>query len=504
MLLSLLVFGAVIPGEFVVDDQLWGSSDHSTQESRAVVAQMGSWVFRPFQAGLMQVGLRIFGPNPSAWHGLSIFLHGINGFLLFLVLLRLLPAMDWRWALASSWLFLLHPAGSEGVLWISAMSEVTVLMAMLLVLNVYLRWRETSWSMPRLGAFGVMALAACLFKETALMLLPLLLVFEFVQQSRQHGRQRWGPLVVLAGSALAFIALRQWVLGPVAGGQPLNLDFRRIAELLLAHFRFLWLPAAPPFALRPPEVPLASAVTVWLATGVFLLLLVAGKLLRVSRAGMALGVAWGLFGLWPAVAVALVGEGFFNGRQAYVPAVGAAIIVATCLERLMPVHRRVALPAVAALLGWMAYATIQSAMAWRSNTEIYRQSMRVSPAAPGPRAGIAASLAARGDVDGAITMYRGALDRATTPAMRSSYLYNMASVLGQAGRAEESDVLLRELLSLDPANSFAWTGLGNNAWSAGRLAEAAGHYRRALQLAPDNQEAASNLAALLKATKGSF
>jgi len=59
--------------------------------------------------------------------------------------------------------------------------------------------------------------------------------------------------------------------------------------------------------------------------------------------------------------------------------------------------------------------------------------MEVSPAADGPRAGVADALLERGDKEGVLFMYAEALTRA-------EYLYAMAGILGQSGRNAESSV----------------------------------------------------------------
>ena len=491
--LSLLVFGVVIPGELIVDDNLWarGTKDHAGEA--AILQQMNSWVFRPLQALLMQLGITLLGTNPGAWHVLSILLHALNGFLLYLVLAQLTPTLDWRVRLACALLFLLHPAGSEAVFWISAMSELTVTGWILLTLWLYLRWRE-NWTGLRLILLAILALIACLFKETAIVLPLLVLAYELAQDKRRSFSR---PLAILLITALCFLIARQLSLGSVAGNQILHFNPGRVIEFVLTHVRFLWWPAMPPFALRPPEIPLASPVTLFLAFFLFLAALLTGYLLRAAKPLLALGLALIVLGLWPAYAVALVGEGFFNGRQAYLPTAGIPIIVGALLAVADSKAFRLTLSALVITLAWMAISTVSGGAAWQSNISIYRQSMAVSPSAAGPRAGIAHALAEKGETDEAIKMYATALERAASPRERAEYLYLMASILGQQGRGSESDNLLRELTLIDPNHSPAWTGLGNNAWSAGRFEDAVTHYRKALQINPRNQEAASNLNSLL-------
>ena len=496
--LSLLVFGVVIPGEFIVDDKLWATGTKAQANEAVILQHIGGWVFRPLHTGLMDVSLKIFGANPGAWHVMSILLHALNGFLLYLVLEQLIPTLDWRLRIACVLLFLVHPAGSEAVFWISAMSELTVTGWVLFTLWLYLRWRQ-DWTLPRLILLGVSATIACLFKETAIVL-PLLIFFYEIAQDRRLPFVR--PLLILAVTALGFLIVRHLSLGSLAGSQTFHFSPGRVIEFALTHWRFLWWPAMPPFALRPPEMPLASPITLFFAFSVFLATLLTGVFQRAAKPLLALGLALLVLGLWPAYAVAIVGDGFFNGRQAYLPSTGLPLIVGAILVAVDQKRYKASLVALTLTTGWMTIATASGGIAWQSNIEIYRQSMAVSPAAAGPRAGIAIALAERGDIDTAIPMYASALERASTPRERADYLYHMASILGQNGRGNESDNLLRELTLLDPNHSPAWTGLGNNAWSAGRLEDAVAHYRRALQINPGNREAVSNLNALLTSMGG--
>lgn len=493
---AFVAFGAVIPGEFVVDDRLWANPQLSSSAGAVQILQaFGTWVFRPLHAVFMNAALGLLGARAPAFHALSIALHALNSVLLFLVLGRLLPGLAVPMRLAATLSFVVHPAGSEAVLWISAMSELTVMAAMLTTFIFYLDWHQ-AWSTTRLAAIGVLFFVACLFKETALMLPLLVVSYEWAQK----GRRLPGPLIVAAFVApVVFLLVRQVAIGSFSGGQPLSANPVRVMELALAHLRFIWLPAAPPFALRPPEVALASPQAVATALATLGVLVSLCWRLKADRGVLVLGMLWSALALWPALAVAAVGEGFFNGRQAYIASAGLPILLAALLDRLPGRQGRAVLALLCGAFLWMLYATAGNALAWRSNLDVYRQAIAVSPAADGPRAGVADALLERGDKEGALSMYAEALARASSPNARGEYLYAMASILGQSGRNAESEKLLRQLLELEPENSFAWVGLGNNAWVGGRIGEAADHYRRAIDLNPGNSEAVSNLAGMLAA-----
>lgn len=497
LLAALLVFGAVFSGEFVVDDKLWASADAQTSGYQSILQATGDWVFRPLHSAFIKLAQFFLGTNVAAWHGLSIALHTLNGYLLYLLLRRLVPELSVLAASLLALVFVVHPAGSEAVLWISAMSELTVAFSLLVSFHFYLRWRE-SWTAVRLASIAVMVLLACLFKETAIVFPVAILLFELAAGNKW--RRCLMPFSAMLLAVLLFLLLRQWALGSASGGQPLSFNLARVLELALAQLRFLWLPAAPPFALRPPEVALTSTTTVGVALLVLSAVLFAAYQLKASRELVVLGLAWGALMLWPAYAVAVVGEGFFNGRQAYLPSVAIPILLAALWPRLP--SGRVAAAGTGlmfGLLGWMAYSTAASALVWRTNIGVYSQSMEASPGAAAPRAAIAESLASAGKIDQAVVMYAGAVARAAKPTEQAGYLYEMGRLLGQAGRIAESNRYLGQAIELDPGHSHALTGLGNNAWIAGRMGEAEYFYRRAISANPGNVEAISNLQRLRSA-----
>ena len=501
----LLAFGWVLPGEFVSDDMLWATPEAVSRCVGGFRAAFGSWgfrsaglglvgppIFRPLQALFMASAQLLLGTQPWAWHLLSMALHLLNGVLLYRLMARLWPELQDLPRLALVFLFLLHPAGSEAVLWISAFGELLGATFLLGTLLAYLRWRG-DWSPVRMAALTALYAAACLTKESALVI-PLLVGSYELTRSREQ--RRFPPVLAVAAVlvALLFLLLRRAVIGSQLAGQPFAPDLPRVLSMGLAHLRFLFLPGAPPFVLRPPEVALtgipAMAAAALLLAGV----VAAVRFLKGDRRGLAFGLLWGLLCLWPAYAIASVGPGFFAGRHAYPAAVGLALVVGSALVGLTPQGQGRAVLALVPLAAWLAWGTAGNAVVLRSNVGAFTQALAVSPGSDGPRVALAETLEREGDYPGALVRYSDAVARAPSPELKRDYLLSMAGLLGRLGRGPESDRMFQDALRIDPRSSSAWAGLGNNAWLAGRLDQAIGWYQEALRCDPGNQVAAANLA----------
>ncbi len=493
---AFLAFGRVLSGEFISDDTYWIGASVASSDKQEIVGQIRRWTYRPVTSGMAFVAKAAFGERAYAWHAMSIVLHAANGLLLFLLLPRLVPDLRWGVALLLTLAFLLHPAGSEGVLWISAQAELSGALFILLFFHCYLRWRN-EWTLSRLLGTGAIAMVACFSKETAIVLPVLVLAFELLFRANS-----WLAIAkavsVVATASVVFLLSRMLALGSISGGVNTEGSLVRVAELAAAHFGFIWFPHAPPFAIRPPEISLVSTGELTLSILAFLSLMLWAWRSRESRRIAIFATIWGVVLIWPAYVVASAQEGFFNGRQAYIVTIAVPMLLAAVWKIVERSSQAASGLALILTLAWMAYATSNHAEAWRTNLGVFRQNLAVSPGSDELRAAVAAEEAEAGQADAALKTYGEIVLRTHDLRMRTKYLFDMARITGQAKRLAESNVYLEEALKLQPLYVPAWTGLGNNAWVEGRLADAEFFYRRALTIDPSNYEANENLKSMLK------
>jgi tetratricopeptide (TPR) repeat protein len=116
---------------------------------------------------------------------------------------------------------------------------------------------------------------------------------------------------------------------------------------------------------------------------------------------------------------------------------------------------------------------------------ICRQVLESDPAEPGAAQILGAILSERDDSEEAIELFQGAVPRVGDLDVDSVGFYNnYANALRRGKRNAEAEVLLREIVGLQPKSWHAWHNLGQVLKDSERYDEAVAPLRRATQLAP--------------------
>lgn len=159
----------------------------------------GSGYYRPLMLLSLALDRALFGlePGPAHLHNLAWHLVAVLG--LHRLLLRWLPLVP---STVGAAIFALHPLQSEAVVWVSARND---LMAAALVLWALVALHPPRPGPARLLGGGVLALAAVLSKESALLAPAMLLVLDVATWGRPVGPWRHG---VLWGAAAAHLLMR--------------------------------------------------------------------------------------------------------------------------------------------------------------------------------------------------------------------------------------------------------------------------------------------------------
>jgi tetratricopeptide (TPR) repeat protein len=394
--------------------------------------------------------------HPWWLHGVNLVLHALNVWMAFRIAWRVGGSANGAAAVAA--LFAVHPVGTETVTNIAGRADLLATAAVLggLLVHAY-ALEEPRRAAPKRLVLGLLALAGALAKESAVVLLPVLVLYDI---ARAGARLPWrgaldaawrrgrGSYAVVVVSFVVMAAVRHQALaGELPHGQPFVdnplvaasfLESRLTALAVLGRDvgLLLW-PASLSADYSYDQIPVFGhgATVSDHAPGLVLIaaLLAAAVALAAGRARADRPAAffWMFFFLGTRVPTAnvltLIGS-IRAERFDYLPMLGFfGAIVAWLEPRLAPPRAlRVAAGALAAVLAALALRTAVRNRDWRDDEAIWSAAIRVCPDSYKPYKGLARVRLQQGDRGAAEALFEKSvaiLDKRPLPAAdRSSDL----------------------------------------------------------------------------------
>ncbi|MFH0953921.1 MAG: hypothetical protein V1873_06295 [Verrucomicrobiota bacterium] len=507
VILSFVVFGPILRAEYAYDstyliDRLKGPPPTTLAD---VVSPSrfgpttGNLSWRPLNVLIMMlVDLRLFGANPALSASLNLVLHGINAFLL-LVLLRRARSQfancDREGKAAARFaapvarfapwvgavLFLVHPLNSEAVLCTGFRADLIAATCILACALLFVRWHEcrgragaACWRWLA-GAAAVLAVGL-LTKEVAVVALvqvPVLALLALPARRRAIVDTGLGAAVLFVVFAAFLAAWRAFrfpdypdvFLG--GGGRFLGLVNMLVVfkEVYLAKVVWPW-----PLRVDYGFVPVAGVADprVWTAAAAVLALLLVVVLAARREKLCAVGAIWYLVGFLPVSQIVPVPDPVAE-RFCYVPMLGIALLAGGIAKALLAT--KAASPRLLAAAGILV-AVVLAGVSFRRSFDW------------------------RDDVTLNIANWEEAGDRRPRALEALGALY-----LVQAGRqttrgdapaatrtVEKARSCLDELLRADPNHVAAHRLYAVWGVAIGRMDMAKAHIARALELAPDDPQ----------------
>ena len=176
--------------------------------------------FRPLPLLSFVAELRLGGVSPFVFHLSNLLLHAANTTLVVLLARALLGNAKPLLAALAGVLFAIHPALVENVSWVSDRFD---LMMMFFLLSAFLAERRLSHSFGRAAAIALLFLAALLCKETAVVFLGLLPLWQMMRIGRDEtwkqalqrfdGKSQVQIWLALSASLALYISIRYASLG---------------------------------------------------------------------------------------------------------------------------------------------------------------------------------------------------------------------------------------------------------------------------------------------------
>ncbi len=440
------------------------------------------------------LGLDELVAGHRAWY-----FHFVN-LLLHAAAVALAGVVVWR-VFGSVWLSLVagvvgavHPFAADSVAYVSGRTDLLAAIGLLIALLGLLRVGERhDW--PAIAMLWVGFAVGMLSKETAVMFVPLAVVWVAAAGQKRLRRRHWVVLSGLILLTVAYLAVRQIVLGDAVGmsvgrnvGAWLMLSFNNFARLLAVS---VWPWGQRVFAWNQAGL---TRPTWFVVAGVaYLAAPLALRRARDSRAAW-LAWLWGLVMLLPFAGLAGFGP---VGRLLYVPGIGLLLLGLHIGREMTCGHRGIGAGAVAVTLGYCVLLALivlpQRMRVWRDAYTLFRRMTTESPTYPAAHFNYAFELRRLGDIDGAMVAYRKAI--ALDPGMALAYS-NLGALLQSRGQLVEAESLYLKTIELRPDYSLAWNNLGIVRYRRGDSDGAAQALRRAIELKPSDAGAVYNLGRL--------
>ncbi len=499
--LAWIAYSPAINGGYVFDDiTLTFRSDPNFAARSATGVLRG---VRPLVELSHWTVYQLVGERPFLHHLVSVLIHAASSVLLGYVLLRLLtligaPERSTRWLAAlGAGIFLLHPANTEAVAYVTSRSEVMSVFFYLAAIAVFLARSEPIISWRRALAVLTLFGLALLSKEHSLTLPIILILLDlFVYRLSPKDILRYGWRLyglLLAGAAAGAVLVMQVLRGAVTAGfgmkdltwwEYLLTQGRAIALYL----RLFLLPVAQngdylfPISRTPLEY---GAIFYWVA---IIAAAIAAIIYRKRAPLVSLGFLVFLVLLMPTSSILPIQDAAVE-RRVYLASIGLLIATVGWL-------RRIDLPlstlryAGVALLLVLLFGTFQRSTVWASHEAFWNDVLAKNPESWRANVQVGITALEGGRCQEALERFEKALPHAADNFSAALHM-NYARALDCSGRPAEAEKEFKTSLAIEE-QAATWTQLGVFYARAQRSAEALDAFNHAITLNPAFPLAYSN------------
>lgn len=426
-------------------------------------------LYRPLTLLSYRINYLVFGHSAASFHLVNVFLHLANSLLV--VRLARATGLSSGVAFAAGAVFAVHPIHIEAVASVIGRAE---LLSSLLGLSAILIATGARLTPVRITGSTLLFLLACLSKESALTILPLILIFSALKIDRCYLDRHWKTLattlccaaVLTTGARYVVLQNRFLIRQDLAyfhSENPLLFGtsfIDRVIPSLKILGDYLTLLIFPLNLSIDYSISFAdywsSVYSAEGAQSVCLIFFFLG-LLYYFRSRL-----WSLYGAWFFITFALTANlltviGTIMGeRLAYLPSVGFCIYLPALVEylaRKRPSLRRV-IPGLTVALCFLFLAIgYPRVEAWRDNATLFQQAIIDQPRNPKAHFNLAMFyLLERGELDSAENSFRNAFSLQPTMIPAALKLMEIAIRKNEYNRAE---YWARKALELSPNQELA-------------------------------------------------
>lgn len=425
--------------------------------------------YRPILHLAFNIEYHIFGTNPFGYHLVAVLLHTINALAVFFVAGRILKNADGRqedvfwWApFFAGAVFALHPINSESVAWVSAIPELVF--TLLVLTALYIHVTADHERLPGPVAIGAIYFMALLAKETAIVLLPMLVAYDLIFKGKGSAKSWRTYLACVAGAAL-YMAMRTYAVGGIVHEEVVRLSLLDRAmntlPLFLNYIKKLLLPLDQN-AMHVLE-PATSLIDIRVLSGAALATgyIITAFLLRRKKT-IYFSMLWMALPLTPVlVFMPVLSKASFAERYLYLSTAGFGLGLAALIEHLLSrraKHKWPVLAAAASLLIAYGAGTVNRNTVWKNDLTLWSDVTAKSPGNIYGHFELANAYLSAGDRKRALAEYRKVLE--INPGTAQAH-YNIGIIYLQESLLEDAASEFRIVLKIDPRHRNAREKLQN-------------------------------------------
>jgi tetratricopeptide (TPR) repeat protein len=411
-----LIYGNVLPNQFVLDDELYITRNAQVVEPsfRALFTpNIVSLVFRPLTFATFALNWAISGPHPLAYHLFNLILHAATVWLLYILLQELLgDSLEAKnIAFVAALLYAVHPIHTEAVTW--AVGRAEVLAAGLLFAAWILHLRDRP--IASLACFAM----ALLSKESAVAFFPLVILGDFAIG-------KWKPRIryaLVGGLTAAYLGLLWKVQGGRFGQTEINMVDNPLGSVsagwrILNALRVAWkyvalqvYPAMLSCDYSFNQIPVYRDWRHTLPAAIAAAAVVAAWIWAIKKRHMGGVLAGGIyFAGFATTANILMPTGTIMGeRLAYLPSAGFCLLAALAWNWLRQKKNHLAWGVLAAIVLIFSVRTALRNRDWKDALALYSSSARAVPNSTKIHANLANAYLLSNQLDLADTEFQTAL-----------------------------------------------------------------------------------------------
>jgi protein O-mannosyl-transferase len=415
-LLAIILYANTLGHGFVLDDTLMITGNSFTKEGISAIPDiltndaltgffgeeknlLPGGRYRPLSQVMFAIEWELFGENPFPYHLINVLLYALAVSVLYMLLLRLLPAGASPWfsglALMTAVFFTAHPMHTEVVANIKGRDEILALWCFLGLSFLALRHAETAKVLPLLWMLPLSFLGL-LSKESAityLVAVPMTLFF-FRSLSLKRSFVIAAPILI---GIVAYFILRFSLFGPLrmenVEVEILNNPFigadgvERVATVMATWMKYFSLMLFP-FPLTHDYYPHVFRISGFSNPAAISGLIISALLIGYALWKMPRRSVWSwailfFFTVFSIYSNLLINIGaFMNERFVFLPLLGFSLALALAIKklshRLQPNSWKLLMSLFLIVGSLYSLATILRNPAWESNLKLFTTDVKVS------------------------------------------------------------------------------------------------------------------------------